>query len=205
MRAEYLRAQGALYRAENTKVYPSNVKKRQYIIACRKRLNKAKAAIRAYIRKHKFRTSLDFIVHIPPEDRKVPLKGAFIGYKKVLDTEGLQYILELRIPANALRLHGDYTEYAADQKCRASHVKVLSAKKVITCWHSGDSVRPETVCTEFFSSKQEYTKEGRALPFFKYRVGKIAKCRDRIDPMAVNCSRGIHFFMTEDAALRYRL
>lgn len=102
-----------------------------------------------------------------------PEKGSFIGYKK---TRGK--IVELLITKDAKR------SSATTRKCRCSKAKVLS------------------ITNE--SNTKEYDKVHSDFDYsFIYRVGEIVEVKDFDENRWVECSTGIHFFMTRDEAVRY--
>ena len=103
-----------------------------------------------------------------------PEEGSFIGYKKAR-----RHIIELEILADAKR------SSATTRKCRCSSAKVLS----ITTLDGQDDG------TQAISSN--YDKD------FVYRVGEIVRVDDFDDNRWNECSRGIHFFITRDEAVRY--
>ena len=103
-----------------------------------------------------------------------PEKGSFIGFKKA---DG--YIVELEIPANAKR------SSATSRKCRCSEAKVSSITKI-----DGTDDGRTQVSSSF-------------NPEFIYEIGKIVKVDDFDDERWNACSKGIHFFMTRDEAVKY--
>lgn len=103
-----------------------------------------------------------------------PEEGSFIGYKKACN-----HIIKLEILPDAKR------SSATTRKCRCSSAKVLS----ITTLDGQDDG------TRVISSN--YDKD------FIYRVGEIVRVNNFDDDRWRECSRGIHFFMTRDEAVRY--
>lgn len=103
-----------------------------------------------------------------------PEKGAFIGYKKAHNK-----IIELEICADAKR------SSATTRKCRCSAAKVLS----ITNRDGTDSG-----LTEVSSNKDEN---------FIYRIGDIVTVDNFDENRWIECSTGIHFFLTRDEAVRW--
>ena len=102
-----------------------------------------------------------------------PEKGSFIGYKK---SRGK--IVELLITEDAKRSN------ATTRKCRCSKAKVLSITNV--------------------SNTKEYDKVASGYDKnFIYRVGEIVEVKDFDENRWVECSTGIHFFLTRDEAVRY--
>lgn len=102
-----------------------------------------------------------------------PEKGSFIGYKK---SRGK--IVELLITEDAKRSN------ATTRKCRCSKAKVLSITNVSNT-------------KEYDKVASDYDKN------FIYRVGEIVEVKDFDENRWVECSTGIHFFLTRDEAVRY--
>lgn len=103
-----------------------------------------------------------------------PEEGNFIGYKKAHN-----YIVKLEILADAKR------SSATTRKCRCSSAKVLS---ITTLDGQDDGTR---------AISSNYDND------FVYRVGEIIRVDDFDDNRWNECSRGIHFFVTRDEAVRY--
>ena len=109
-----------------------------------------------------------------PTFQIVPEKGSFIAWKKLRGGE----IAKLMIPERAARV-----STPIGRKCRAEYAKVLS----ITCRLGGQ------------------LKEGTSLHGVDvvYRVGKIVR-PDSFNPdIRVECTHGIHFFITRAEAEEY--
>ena len=105
-----------------------------------------------------------------------PEKGSFIGFKKVES-----YIIELEIPANAKR------SSATTRKCRCEFAKVLS----MTNLDGSDSGLTEVVNLNYKKTI--------------YKVGEMVY-PDSFDENRWNeCSNGIHFFITREEAVLYRV
>lgn len=108
-----------------------------------------------------------------PQIRIVPETGSFECWKKL---EG-GVIARLRVPASAGRVN------STGRKCRAERAKVVELL--------GRDGKP---ITEGFS---------RHDPGFIYKVGKMS-VPDSYDPdFRVECSNGIHFFITRQEAEGY--
>jgi len=103
-----------------------------------------------------------------------PEKGSFIGFKKAGD-----YIIELEIPADALRCS------ATSRKCRCSKAKVLSFTT-----YEGETVDLPEI-------PSDYDKE------FVYRLGETVEVKDFNTNRWNECSAGIHFFITRQEAVDY--
>ena len=102
-----------------------------------------------------------------------PTKGSFIGYKIAYNC-----IIELKITDDALR------SSATTRRCRCSKAKVLS----ITDFTTG---------TPMNSIESEYDNN------FIYTVGEIVEVKDFNTDRWVECTSGIHFFITEEEAISY--
>lgn len=103
----------------------------------------------------------------------VPEVGQFRAFKKVQGN----VVLEILIPRSAQR-----TSTLVGRKCRASKVKVVGVASGTTT---------ETV----FRSHHEES--------FTYTVGKWASVPDYDGDIRVECTKGIHFFLTLDEAKNY--
>ena len=106
-----------------------------------------------------------------------PEKGSFIGFKKVRGN----YIVELEILADAMR------SSATGRKCRCSKAKVVSITNP-----DGSNAEETSACS------------GRD-PNFIYSVGEIVEVRDFDTNRWNECAPGIHFFITRQEAVDYRL
>jgi len=103
--------------------------------------------------------------------RIVPEEGSFIAWKK--GNNG--YLIKLEIPAKAKRHN-----YIASRKCRAEFVKVLEI------WDGKKKIQEFQNCTH----NQKIT----------YKIGELVY-PDKYDPdPLVECSNGIHFFLTKQEA-----
>ena len=103
-----------------------------------------------------------------------PEEGSFIGYKKACN-----HIIKLEILPDAKR------SSATTRKCRCSAARVLS---ITTLDGKDDGMR---------AISSNYDED------FVYRVGEIVRVDDFDDNRWRECSRGIHFFITRDEAVRY--
>lgn len=104
-----------------------------------------------------------------------PEEGSFIGWKKACG----DYIVKLRITEDALR------SSATTRKCRCSKAEVLEIQML-----DGQKANVN-VC---------YSKYDGA---FAYKVGEIVEVKDFDEDRWNECSKGIHFFITRDEAVRY--
>ena len=104
----------------------------------------------------------------------VPERGFFTAYKKL---DG-GVIAELLIPEGASR-----TSSLVGRKCRASEALVVGL--------SGPSGKPVRKCTSTYD------------PEFVYQAGKTV-VPDKYDPdIRIECTNGIHFFITRKEAEEY--
>ena len=104
---------------------------------------------------------------------QIPQEGELIVYKKV----GPNQVVKLRVPAEAKR-----TASLVGRKCRAEFVEVL---EFVGCKGQG---------------RTEVSKHDRKT---EYRVGAIVY-PDKYDPdIRVECTNGIHFFLTREEAEEY--
>lgn len=111
-----------------------------------------------------------------PQFQLCPSDGDFIGYKKLAD--GL--IATLQIPASAHR-----TSTLVGRKCRAEFARVLAITADGTPCKNGQSMH------------------GRVGWRTEYRVGELVY-PDTYDPdIRVECTGGIHFFITRREAEEY--
>jgi hypothetical protein len=105
-----------------------------------------------------------------------PVGESFIGWKKVRD--GI--VLKLEILANSPR-----TSTLVGRKCRAKSVKVVEA-------------------FNYFGHETRETKfKSKYDPCFYYQLGEVAEVGDYDDDIRVECTRGIHFYMTRKEAASF--
>jgi len=114
-----------------------------------------------------------------------PTEGGFTAFKKVygppaLGRNGNDYVLQLFIASDAHR-----TSSLIGRKCRAKEVVVIAA------------FNPDGTPVEV---KEFHSGHDRS---FKYRVGEVAACPDYDDDIRVECTKGIHFFMSRKEAAEY--
>lgn len=107
-----------------------------------------------------------------------PEKGSFIGYKAATIKRGHLGIIELLIPEDAKR------SSATSRKCRCSKAKVLSITSI-------DGAINYTFAYSHFDEN------------FIYRVGETVEVKDFDENRWVECSTGIHFFITRGEATSY--
>jgi uncharacterized protein YjbI with pentapeptide repeats len=114
-----------------------------------------------------------------PDFQLVPEIGFFYGFKKVVLESGEKGILTLIIGKNAKR-----TSSLIGRKCRAEYAKVYSITSL--------------------DGKTEYkTALSTHDSNFKYTVGEVIKPDSYNDDVRVECTNGIHFFITKKEALEY--
>ena len=117
--------------------------------------------------------------NIFPSDFHIPMAcpetGSFIGWKK----GGSGEIICLEIPADAKR------SSANNRKCRCDKAKVVSI-------------------TDKDGNEKE-TANGWINPEFIYKVGEMVYSDKWDKNRWVECSNGIHFFMTRDEAVKYKI
>lgn len=114
---------------------------------------------------------------ILPTYKIVPEKGSFIAYKKVQN----HIILELEIPKDAARMNS-----LVGRKIRVSKAMVLAAYT--------EDKKPITDEQEF-RGLHDYD--------FIYTIGEIAIPNKYDDDIRVECTNGIHCFLTFDEAKEY--
>jgi len=108
-----------------------------------------------------------------------PEQGAFIAFKKLLDNT----IATLEIPAKAKR-----TSSLVGRKCRAEYVRTLKLERR-NAKGKWVSLRVGTDAVGTHDTK--------------YRVGKITRPDKYDDDIRLECTHGIHFFMTRREAEEY--
>ena len=106
-----------------------------------------------------------------------PEEGAFIGWKKVRG----DVILKLEILADAKRV-----STPIGRKCRADKVRVLEAFTI-------DGLL--ILDGREHSSKHDFN--------FVYRVGEVAEVENFDDSITIECTSGLHFFITRKEACEY--
>jgi len=116
-----------------------------------------------------------------PAFQHCPEEGSFIAYKKVMDYETYDHVvLTLQIPEDAQR-----TSSIVGRKCRASKAVVLKAENV-------DGAPIEK--TKFGSLRDRE---------FEYTVGESVN-PDAYNPdPRIECTSGLHFFITKKEAREY--
>lgn len=127
-------------------------------------------------------------VHTQFYHLQCPEEGSFIGFKKVEtinSTENKYYILKLFIPEDAKR------SSATSRKCRASYVKTL---KIEEYDKNGNFI------------KEVNEVENRMyLEKTLYKVNEFTYPSDFDENRWDECSEGIHFFITKEEAIQYKI
>lgn len=108
-----------------------------------------------------------------PAFQIVPEIGQFVGFKKVLRRDGSDAVLTLLIPSDARRVN------STGRKCRADRAVVIASS----------------------ASDAEYRSSYD--PAFTYRLGAEVSVPDFDPDIRVECTRGIHFFITRAEAETY--
>jgi uncharacterized protein YjbI with pentapeptide repeats len=119
-----------------------------------------------------------------PEDvtkwfQNCPEEGDFIGWKKVTRPDEEDYILQLLIM-------GDRVSPIVGRKCRTNKALVLSAYDM-----SGKVINNGLAFISKYNSD------------FKYRIGQMVEEKDYDPSIIVECSSGIHFFITKQEAIDF--
>lgn len=117
---------------------------------------------------------------IMAQTRILPDTGAFTGWKKAYTIDGLPVIVKLRIPQDAQRSN------SSGRKCRASKARVMALQDI-----EGHNL-PQ-------GAKAYSTHD----PTFVYKVGETVEARHFNTNRWVECTTGIHFFITRTEAVNY--
>lgn len=110
-----------------------------------------------------------------PLSQLCPTEGPFVGYKKLANN----LVATLLIPKSAARVS------SLGRKCRASKAKVLS-------------IEDPTSGKKFKSGYSYFYSQP-----LKYKVGRTIRPDSFDSDPSVDCSHGIHFFMTKEEAINY--
>ena len=105
----------------------------------------------------------------------IPEEGSFIAWKKLAHN----CIAKIEIPSEAKRT----CNFFNTRKCRAEFCRVIEIKD-----SDNKDIKSEYNCT--YSDKK-----------LKYTVGEIVKPDSYDDSIFVDCSHGIHFFITKQEAI----
>lgn len=119
-----------------------------------------------------------------PQHLICPPYGSFIGWKKIRNINGDQFLVKLEIPATAKR------SSASTRKCRCSKAKVLGFYKT---WLPLQPIPlTEVVHLNYYDNKK-----------IVYKVGEMAIPDSFDEDEWSGCSHGIHFFMTPEETIEY--
>ena len=108
-----------------------------------------------------------------------PEKGSFTAFKKAYLNDGTPAIVELRVPSDALR------SSATTRKCRVSKAKVVSITSL-----DGKTAYKQNAYSMF--SRR-----------FVYKIGEEVKVDNFDKNRWIECSTGIHCFITRNEAVQY--
>ena len=106
-----------------------------------------------------------------------PSDGDFLGWKKLTTQDYDQYLVEMRIPAEAKR------SSATTHKCRCEFAEVLAIEPI------GNAPQVHTIDHNAYGHITTYT------------VGQIVRPNEWDENRWNECSNGIHFFCDREAAL----
>jgi len=111
----------------------------------------------------------------------VPEVGSFFGFKQVQScANSKRQIIEVLVPSDAKR-----TSSLVGRKCRADQVLVVNA------WHTDHSLSNETQ----FRNRLYNDKT------IEYRIGEHVYADSWDDDIRVECTHGIHFYLTFQEAI----
>lgn len=123
--------------------------------------------------------NIAYAVNFPNIPFACPGTGSFVGWKKAITDDKTPVIVELEILPAAKR------SSATGRKCRCSAAKVLSIKSV-------------DYATDYTTAK------GTHDDTFTYTLGQTVTSAFDEDRWN-ECSDGIHFYMTRDEAINYKI
>jgi uncharacterized protein YjbI with pentapeptide repeats len=118
-----------------------------------------------------------------PDFLIVPESGSFVFYKKVIDQNGNEFVLECFASETAKRINA-----IGHRKIRVSQLKV---QKIMDL--KGLNISESMKDVEFIGINQKTTK---------YRLNEIVDCDSFDDDIRNVCTNGLHGFMTFDEAER---
>ena len=107
----------------------------------------------------------------------IPSEGSFIAWKAAQDC-----LVKIVVPNDAKR-----TSCLINRKCRAEYVKTIAIYKP-----DGNTKLPD-----------DYEAKGKYTDSIIYKVGQITKADKFDDSIYVDCSHGIHFFVTKEEAIEW--
>ena len=109
-----------------------------------------------------------------PNFKIVPERGSFHAFKKVRDNEGVKYIIEIKILAEHKRMSN-----LVGRKCRSNGCKLVAVYDL-----EGKEVK----------TNKELT--GKTYSSINYNTTKEIKPDNYNDDIRIECTKGIHFFLT---------
>lgn len=118
--------------------------------------------------------------------------GEFIGWKVVVDKQGVSHIIKLLIPSSAKRCT------VAGIKCRCEYAKVL---RIYNTLEKRDV--SEVISKRFLGRLPEDDDHHPIEQFTEYRKGEIVRPDYYDENIYAECSHGIHFFTTLDRAVKF--
>lgn len=113
--------------------------------------------------------------NIPCIPMACPEEGEFYGWKKAQDK-----IIKIKIPSDALR------SSATSRKCRTNKAEVIEIYEL------------DGTISETKQVASDYDKN------FIYEVGKTVEVQDFDTNRWAECTKGIHFFMNREEAIKYK-
>lgn len=116
------------------------------------------------------------VKNLPDISMSCPATGSFIGWKRADNN----FIVKLEIPEDAKR-----SSAIGSRKCRCNKAKVLSIENL-----DGTPAEVTSVHSKHY-------------PDFIYKVGETVEVPDFDENRFIECSNGIHFFMTRGEAFAY--
>ena len=114
-----------------------------------------------------------------PDFQLPPEIGSFYGFKKVILEDGSKGLLTLIVGNKAKR-----TSSLVGRKCRSEYAKVVKITSL-----------DET--TEYQSAKSTHDET------FTYNVGQVIRPNEYDEDIRIECTSGIHFFITKKEAKEY--
>jgi hypothetical protein len=117
----------------------------------------------------------------------VPSKGSFIAWKAVAASNGENQIAEIEILDESKRV----STYGTERKCRASSVRVIALYRL-------DGEKSD----ETMADSLTYTRNNPSIGY-AYNVGEITFADSFNSNPNIECTNGIHFFMTFEEAVQW--
>ena len=123
-----------------------------------------------------YNANLTGVKNLPDVSMACPATGSFIGWKRADNN----FIVKLEIPTDAKR-----SSAIGSRKCRCNKAKVLSIENL------------DGTPAEVTSVRSQYETE------FIYTLGETVEEELFDENRFIECSTGIHFFMTREEAVKY--